>query len=210
MNPVIPSLPPPSWGERTSLLDKGLQYMFSMNLELELGEKNLGSNKAGLLAALTAPDSKKGYTFHVLDEVLARLGDGTVCNVPLGDVKSLNDKMLIGYDGAASLDGRIRLDIEGPLTIAYTGVATFAGGADRILKAALPPPQQPASPPHKVIGLTFVSMRTECPLPKYRWMVVNQLFGFGRVEVQHKPVKPGPGGCSLSFSYDVYAAGAEE
>ena len=60
-------------------------------------------------------------------------------------------------------------------------------------------------------GSAFISMRTECPRTKFRWMVVNQLFGFGRVVVRPVLGKRGntTGQCSLSFSYDVYSAGTE-
>ena len=209
MTNTLPSQSPPSWGERIALVDKGLQYLFSINLEFLLDARSYGTTREGLLAAVVGrPDAggSMGFTFHVMDEVLARLWDGTVCNVPLGHVTRMSDRIVIGYDGVANLDGRILLDVEGPMSIAYTGVATFPGGADRVLTAALPS----LSRNLPIMGSAFISMRTECPRTKFRWMVVNQLFGFGRVVVQ--PVFDALGNtnaCSLSFSYDVHSAGAE-
>jgi hypothetical protein len=200
---------PPIWGERVTLLDKGLLYQFSMDLAFELGAQDIRPNRVGLLAALVSPVEDKGYTFHVLDEVLANLNDGTVCNVPLGEVTRLHDTMLIDHRGTASLDGRILLDVEGPISVAYTGVATFAGGADRVLRAALPRTEEDKVP-RRAFGSAFISLRSECPRPKYRWMADNQLFGFGRVDVQSRPHKFKSGGCTLSFSYDIYSAGPKQ
>src|SRR5580700_11257137 len=135
-NTILASQPPPMWGERTSLLDKGLKYMFSMDLVLELGANGIAQTKDGLVVAVTAPagdEGEKGRAFHVLDEVLGRTPDGLVCNVPVGKVTRLNDHIVIDLYGTASLDGRVSLKLESPVSIAYTGVATFAGGADRAL-----------------------------------------------------------------------------
>lgn len=199
MTSSLPSQPPPMWGERTSLLDKGLHYMFSLNLEFELGQRSLATVGAGHLAAVSSPSTDRGFTFHVQDETIARTGDGLVCSVPRGYVTRANDKIRIGDNGVATLDGRVVLDVEGPLSVAYTGVAKFRGGAAQVLSDAL---RSGGEGPPRMGGTAFVSLRTECERPKYRWMVENQLFGYGRVGVL-----PKGGGCTLSFSYDVYAAG---
>jgi hypothetical protein len=113
-------------------------------------------------------------------------------------VTHATDRILIGDNAVASLDGRVLLDVEGPLSIAYTGVAKFQGGVAQAFANAL------AVPPVRSLGSgsAYISMRTECERPKYRWMVENQLFAYGRVKIEGTKE-----GCLLKFSYDVYAAG---
>jgi hypothetical protein len=195
-----PSQPPFQWGERTALLDKTLAYVFSMDLAFTLRAPNFGSiGPLGQgIRAVVAFD--RGSTFHVLDEVLVTTPDGVVRDVPSGDVQRVDDRMVIDGAGTATLDGRVLLNVDGPISIAYTGIATFRGGADRVLSAALAD-NGPSSPLEA--GSAYISLRSECERPKYRWMVENQLFGWGRVRV----TREAGAACRLSYSYDVYGAG---
>jgi hypothetical protein len=200
----IPTVPtPPQWGERIIPVGKRLAYVFSLDLTLGLTSSPGPTARRGREAALRNPDSSNGseggFTYHVLDEVLVTTVDGVVRDVPRGRVVRADDVLIVDAEGIACLDGRLLLeldaDVRATLSIAYTGVVTVPGGANRIF-------QWDERPLH---GAAFTSIRSECELSKFRWMVESQLFGFGRLRVRDANGQIAQ--CTLDFSYDIYSAG---
>ena len=219
------------WEERSTPLPKDLVYVFSWDLEFFVqAVQRTASGGATVVAgvtpkvyfeadARTVPAKGTGFTYHVRDEVLIRSADGVVRNVPHANVHYAHDRVDVGGSGAGTLSGRALLNVDegGTVSMEYTGVVTMVGDVAAVLSDA-------RAGGEVSLGSAFISIRSASERAKYRWLMENQLFGFGRVSGLRSPTKGseerdgaavrdgsrarGPAtGPHLRFTYDVYLAG---
>lgn len=205
MNTIsVPTVPTPTqFSDRIVAVGRRMAYVFSLDLTVALDSRPKGAGGRPCRAALRQADGgDTGFTYHVQDEVLVTTVDGVVRDVPRATVARADDVLVTDAEGVGSLDGRLLLqldaDIRATISVAYTGVVTMPGGAGRIFEM---------TDMEDVRGTAFVSLRSECELSKFRWMVENQLFGFGRFRAYKAMVADASWGCTVDFSYDVYSAG---
>jgi len=223
-NNVVSSGPIRNWGERTMPLLKRQLYVFSIDLSFDVNLYHVGRVRDTVfvslqnstpsietwapLFALSKRDKHKplhcGEAFHVQDEVLVKTADGMIRDVPRGKFVRSNEWLSVGDGGIGSAAGRCLLvtDVDTYISIEYTGTIRLDGQALRLLT-------QQHDTELDLQASTYVSLRSQCERPKYRWLVENQLFGFGRLRVV-QPAWDKPGDvwtCSATVSYDVYSMG---
>jgi hypothetical protein len=197
------------WGERTDLLHKHVGYVFSLDLNYTFdltGEIGPGSR---IPIEAQAPDGEMS-TFHVLDENLVNTVDGVVRDVPRARVVRGTDWMTVGDTGVISLDGRLLLESDAGAAILtqYNGVLRIPGlmarFRDAIARAAAGRAPAPA-----MEGSAYVATRYESSQTKFRWLVQNQLVGFGHATMQKlgDDDTPRTSRWTLALSFDLYSVG---
>jgi hypothetical protein len=184
------------WGDRWSLLDKRIQYAFSLCADFELHDWD--GETARLRMSVAAPAPELGSSlFHVFEERVSPTADGSLHEIPQASLVSGSQWLDVRRGADASLHGYLVLEtaLRDPLTIEYRGVAAVRGGFARVLQRA-------QATGASAQGTSFVSTRHECSHPKYRWLVLQQLIGFGELTVS-----PGAAADSFHFSfrYDLYS-----
>ncbi len=200
----VPTIPAPTqFADRIVAVGRRMAYAFSLDLTVALDSRPRGAGSRPCRAAMRQLEGgDPSFTYHVQDEVLVTTVDGVVRDVPRATVVRADDVLLVDAEGVGSLDGRLLLqldaDIRATISVAYTGVVTMPGGAGRIFELA---------DREDVHGTAFISIRSECELSKFRWMVENQLFGFGRFHAHGAKTADSAWACTVDFSYDVYSAG---
>jgi hypothetical protein len=215
-NNVVSSGPIRQWGERTMPIVTRKAYVFSLDLAFELDLQRVGRVRNAMFVSLQnplrnakpPPNAKTkilscGQTYHVQDEVLVKTADGVIRDVPRGKIRRSNEWVSIDDAGMGSVDGRalLALDVNTYVSIEYSGVIWLNGNVLRLLT-------QQSTDALDLDASTFISVRSQCEQPKYRWLVENQLFAFGRMHVtQPAWGSPKDWKCTLSFSYDVYSMG---
>lgn len=194
MTQPIPAATP--WGDRWSLLDKRLSYVFSLSIDLQLDDWDGHDRRLRLSAADTATDAGPSL-FHVFDERISPTADGSLHELPSAYLASAQQWLDVRPSGDASLHGRLVFETElgDPLTIECRGVAAVRGSFGRTLERI----QVPGT---SARGTSFIATRHECCHPKYRWLVLQQLIGFG--ELTLSPTET-PHSYRFSFRYDLYA-----
>lgn len=201
------------WGDRFAPLPRKLTYVFSMDIPFDVEGQHYARGAGRVKMVLhsashpSTPPEKLGFTYHVQDEVLIRTPDGIVRDVPVGTLERADHHVHVDGGSTGSVDGRALLVAEGGgrVAIEYTGVVELNG-------EILDDFARPRKDPLPIERGAYLSLRSECDRPRFRWMVENQLFAFGRVRLldvtQHDEEHDTWYG-SLAFSYDVYvAAGA--
>jgi hypothetical protein len=168
------------WGERTHLLPKVLTYVFSLDVDFHVPSAGDGSGAVAVPQHLRVPvplrvqecAEREWSTYHLLGERFVAGPTGAMHEVPKARVIRGTTQVLIVRDGSVPLEGTwlFETDTTALLAAEYSGVLSLPGGTE---------------PSHRhtneVIGDAFVCVRSEVSIPKYRWMVVNQLIGVGKV-----------------------------
>jgi hypothetical protein len=202
------------WGERSTLLPKRLFYAFSIQVRFDIRADQAGVVGRRLTVPLTVKPQRgdEWSTYHVLREDLVVFPDGVVREVPRGRLRRGTVFMDIGDNDVGNLDGRLLLetDTSAMLIMTLSGVLSLSGGTTRLFDddATGGPPTQK--------GKSFIAVHFDSEHTKHRWLVENQLFGFGRVTGLPRPSEPkgsyaapaiGTTGWELAVSFDLYSAG---
>ena len=201
------------WGERSTLLPKRLFYAFSIQVQFELSADRAAAVGRRLsVPLLTKPQRGDEWsTYHVLREDLVAFPDGVVREVPRGRLRRGTVFMDIGDNDVGDLQGRLFLETDTSATLVMTlsGVLSVSGGTVKLLDDAGP------SGPSARQGKAFIAVHSDSEHTKHRWLVENQLFGFGRVtalpspnasDEVHATAGRGPA-WELAISFDLYSAG---
>jgi hypothetical protein len=200
------------WGERSTLLPKRLFYAFSVQVEFELRADRAAAAGGRFCVPLTtrAQSGDAWSTYHVLREDLVIFPDGIVREVPRGRLRRGTGFMDIGQNDVGNLDGRLLLETDtgAVLVMSYSGVLTVTGGTARLLDAAaVAPPLQATR--H---GKAHIAVHCESEHTKHRWLIENQLFGFGHVTAVLLSAAGGEAATDapawgLAVTFDLYSAG---
>jgi hypothetical protein len=193
------------WGERTELLGKRTAYVFSLDLKYALRISEVGLVRGGLLMPVRAQPSRGWATFHVHDEDLVNTVDGTVREVPKARVVTGRDRMFVDGNGVINLDGRLLLESDGAgsIGVEYGGVIQITGLRAR-LEALFEPPARTATR-STLRGTAYLATRYQSQHTKFRWLVQNQLIGFGTASLQ--PDGDDDQRWEVELSVDLYSAG---
>lgn len=204
------------WGERTDLLPRRTAYVFSLDVSYAVASASIALFEDGFALPARARATRGWSTYHVFDEDLVTTADGVVREVPRVRVVTGSDRMLLDRNGVVNLNGRLMLQSEpgSGLSLQYGGVLKLPGLRARLRRLFAPPSSdddEPGAAPG-VEGTVFVATRHESPQTKFRWLVQNQLIGFGTaraVAPAGEPRKPGDprADWSIDLSIDLYSAG---
>jgi hypothetical protein len=174
------------WGERTHLLPKSLTYVFSLDVDFEVPSPGDDGGAIPIPQHLRVPvplqleacPEGEWSTYHLLGERFVAGPTGTMHEVLKARAIRGTTQVLMVRDGSVPFDGTwlFETDTTALLSAEYTGVLSLPGGTD--------PSHRRAAEMH---GAAFVCLRTEVSIPKYRWMVVNQLIGIGKVTAYLDP-----------------------
>lgn len=202
------------WGERTDLLHKHVGYVFSLDLNYVFELTSAIGPGSRIPIEAQSPDGEMS-TFHVLDENLVNTVDGVVRDVPKARVVRGTDWMTVGDTGVISLDGRLLLESDAGAAILtqYNGVLRIPGLMARFRKAFAGRAPVPA-----MEGSAYVATRYESSQTKFRWLVQNQLVGFGHATMQRlgdvaddtqaqAAQLPRASRWTLALSFDLYSVG---
>jgi len=204
----------PNWGERSWLHDKSLQYVFTLDLLYRAPvspQAAVGSTTRLPLVAVP-PQGKQLSTYRVIGPPLFRGTDNIEREVPEARVISGGDSLVLLEEGVSPLEGHLLLEVGtlDPLVISYSGVLDLAGGTAQMAAPLAPnigPPGPPVSRPvsydqsQNIGGRAFIATRQEVGIPRYRWLIYNQLVGVGRVQAL---VPTGSDPWLLQLSFDLY------
>jgi hypothetical protein len=181
------------WGDRTTLLDKGMRYAFSLDV-------TFGAH--GTHLTLEHPQPPLGVR-HLFDEKVVTMPENLRCDVPNahvtggdGDIGDPNDPL------STSLRMRLqmRLDERRPsrerevIDLNGDGVVIFQGGPLAF--------RTPAT--NAVSGAAFLAVSFETGNATYRWLERRQLFGTGRVTTLQRSGLQAVR--LLHFTFDLYGA----
>lgn len=192
-----------TWNERWALFDKRLAYCFSLDVQYQLVVADYTAQRLQL-NGISAPEPS---TYHVLDDAVIKGADGALHEVPSVRVTRGEDWIEVRESGVGSLSGSLILQddsLQGELlTIEYRGIVHVPDS----YKQALEGRPLSATP-----GSAFITTRHECSHPKYRWLVQQQLFGFGHLRIESgtgstSPIQTGLNRrpCVFDFTFDLYA-----
>jgi hypothetical protein len=186
------------WGERRAPLPRVKAYAFSLDLVFEEGDMALDRAARRAAAQGKSEAFRKGsQLFHVQDEVLIKSADGKVRDVP-NEAKVVNATVLVcGSATCTGADVEARIlalyQEEAFLSMDMTGVLAPSGSLLRVWS-------DPGANNFKETVQTTVSIRTETASASFRWLVQNQLFGWGCVQLQCEKGKK-----TARFTYDLYS-----
>jgi len=183
------------WGDRTALLDKGMRYAFSLDV-------NFDAHGTHLTLAKTQP--ALGLR-HLFDEKVVTMPERLRCDVPTADVTGGDGEIGDPNDPlSASLRLHLQTRVHDPnkpakrrdvIDLAGAGVVIFRGGPLAF--------RSPATNP--VTGSAYLAVSLETASATYRWLERRQLFGPGRVtSVQRAAALPAVR--LLHFTFDLYGA----
>jgi hypothetical protein len=188
---------PPHWGERSHLYDKSLDYVFSLDLTYKvvtaIGPQTAPSRTNRVPMYADPVDVGQVSTYRVLPGAQYDSTENVKRDVPHGRVSSARDWLTLTEDGAVPLDGRVLIDTESPepLVLAYTGVLNIGGGTAQMIDGR-----------DDLNGTAFIASQQEVSIPRYKWLVYNQLIGIGRaVALAPKGVN---GRWHLKLGFDFY------
>jgi hypothetical protein len=192
------------WGERQQPVVKREAYVFSIDFQftLDLDRIRRARDRVNLSLQNTVSGTA-GSTYHVQDEVLVKTADDVVRDVPSGLVERANAWLSVGSGGNGTITGRTLLlvDTDTSVQSEYSGVVSMDGPGFHALSGQ-------ATNREVFEGSAFISFRSQCERPRYRWLVENQLFGFGHVSVTYDPAStPTNLIAEVVFSYDLYSMG---
>jgi hypothetical protein len=177
---------------RAYYIDKGLLYVFSVNIEFELNIEEIGLVPGGARVNLVCVP-RGGRVYNVLRE---RTVGAPGYPVVTGTIVWGEDAAFLGENDVAIANVRATIETDDGETIdtTYHGVLPLPMGVFRAIAGGADPvgtPEQPAEYP------VVVTPNYETDSPKYRWLTELQCVGFGRVnEVA---------GLFRRVSYDMYA-----
>jgi hypothetical protein len=123
-----------------------------------------------------------------------------VHELPLFRVVELHDWLCLEEEGILNLDGRARLQTDdgASISMAYSGVVRLGfDGSNALLTAGNPS------------GSAQIATRYDVDRPRYRWLTLSQLIGFGSAVVADcDPAAPGKPSKKkvLLLSVDLYSA----
>jgi hypothetical protein len=164
---------PPHWGERSYLYDKSLGYVFSLDIDYELADvpAELLSAPHSIPLQNVPPGPDQVSTYRVLPSDHYDSVENIKRDVPRGRISLARDSLSITAEGAVPLDGRVLIDTEArdPIIMTYTGVLSLSGGTAELVTAR-----------DKIRGTAFIASQQEVSVPRYKWLVYNQLIGIGR------------------------------
>lgn len=189
-----------TFGERRAPLPRRKAYVFSIDAGFSGTEVRVNgpAYRAAMQGNLRGPSPAfaAGLIYHVQDEVLIRSADDKVREIPQEAVLERATVSIVGSPtGGADLQARIlaiwqdeafiSLDVSGVL---YPGGALLRLWNDR------------SSSDFSDTVQTQIAIATECESAKFRWLVRNQLFGWGRMQLTRED-----GVVTAQFTYDVYS-----
>jgi hypothetical protein len=188
---------PPHWGERSYLYDKSLDYVFSLDVTYRvvtaIDPHSAPSRTNRIPMHAKPPDIGQVSTYRVLPGAQYDSTENIKRDVPHGRVSSARDWLTLTEDGAVPLDGRVLIDTESPepLVLAYTGTLNIAGGTARMIEGK-----------EELSGTAFIASQQEVSIPRYKWLVFNQLIGIGRAVAS--PPTGVNGRWHLKLGFDFY------
>lgn len=190
MNKIDPDF---AWGPRDQLYRNSFDYMFSLDAEFEMCVHPGSSIKVPVRALKSQHDWN---TFHVLGREFVRTPTGIQTEVPLARLVYGSLGVAIEDRATTSVNGSMLFETDTPdrLSMRYRGVLNLRGGTIALSSK----PQQGIAGPE---GTIFIASRQDIANPKYRWMVINQLVGIGRVKTRGDK-----GNWILTIDYDLYIA----
>jgi hypothetical protein len=203
MNSIDPNF---AWGPRDWLYKNRFDYMFSLEAEFEMCVDPVRGEKVPLKALQST--AYEWNTFHVLGQEFIRAPNGVQQEVPRARLVFGTDALLIQDEGVVSVNGSLLFETDTPdrLSMCYRGVFDIPGGTRRLCS---PPLAEGDVGPS---GTAYISSVQDMANPKYRWMILNQLIGVGRVEARGED-RPDPDHALtrrrtwiLKVDYDLYIA----
>jgi hypothetical protein len=208
-------VPFPNWGERSWLHDKSLQYVMSMDLlyRLAMSPEAVAGTSTRLPLVAVPPDGDAVTTYRTVGPMLFKGTDNIEREVPQARVVQGVDSLELKEEGAVDLNGRLRLEIDtvDAISISYSGKLELRGGSLQLAAVRPPgarpalrspgPPKAPESYDQRIMGTAFIATRQEVAIPRYRWLIYNQLIGVGRAAAL-VPLEPDP--WLLTLSLDLY------
>lgn len=196
------------WGERSALLPKRLIYVFSLQVEFVLRPDRAGVVGRRLVVPLETKPTRADQwsTYHVLREDLVVFGDGIVREVPRARVQRGTSVMEIGENDVGDISGRMLLDTDASATLAmsYGGVLTVEGGTSRLFQPAIAGSELPFRE-----GKAQIAVHSDSEHTKHRWLLENQLFGYGRLAAnldRGHPHANSPACWRIVASFDFYSS----
>jgi hypothetical protein len=215
-----------TWGERRAPLPRTKAYAFSLDMVFDgcpekatsdagadsvdvdgNGQRAAMQGGAIAIAGIQNKPSSHAFTnhsrlYHVRDEVLIKGADGKVRDVPQ-DARIVHATVRFygTPTGGASLHARILANWQNSafMSMDVTGVLNPGGPLVRLWgDDALDDTIE-----------TQISLRTECESSTFRWLVQNQLFGWGQLRIErekrktNEPKQP----LKAAFTYDLYTMG---
>jgi hypothetical protein len=191
------------WGERRVPLVRTKAYAFSLDLTFDGKQFHVDHDACRAAAQFPrdsehTPFSNGSRLFHVQDEVLIRSADGLVRDVPHeAQVRRANVFVTASATGGADLEARLLLEWQKKafLSMEITGVLAPGGPLLAFWSARDKCDETIRS---------RISVRTECDSANFRWLVQNQLFGWGYARVR-RSAETEP--WNAEFTYDLYSMG---
>jgi hypothetical protein len=177
---------------RHTFLDKGLLYLFSYNVEVDMDVDNIGLSPDGLRVNIRCiPNS--GRVYHVLGE---RAVGGLGVPIVTGQLKDGVDHAVVRDDDVTMSNVRatIQTDDGELIDSSYPGVCFLGQGGfqgfvsdkdkyGKLLEPLLLP--------------VVVAPRFETASRKYQWLAELQCIGFGRLAIVKNVLR--------AITYDIYA-----
>jgi hypothetical protein len=190
-----------AFGERRTPLPRAKAYGFSLDMCFSGSEVAVdpGSRRAAMQghAARGPSDAlKKSFIYHVQDEVLVRSAEGKVRQIPNEAlIKRATVQIAGSPTGGADLKARVLAlwQEETFLSFDITGVHFPGGALLRLWNTRTPGDFSDTI-------LTKIAISTECQSATLRWLVQNQLFGWGRIGIERKGKV-----YSAQFTFDIYS-----
>jgi hypothetical protein len=188
------------WGERRTPLPRTKAYAFS--LDLAFHDDDLTVDFAAQRAAAQGSGPRvadKSGLYHVQDEVLIKSADGAVRNIPQdAQIRHATVLVCASPTGGADLQARLlaQWESEAFLSMDVTGVLAPSGS---LLRAW----SEPRTGKFDETIQTTISLRTECENSSFRWLVQNQLFGWGQLRIRRDAKNK----TTAEFTYDLYSMG---
>jgi hypothetical protein len=195
------------FGERRTPLPRTKAYVFSLDAGFS-GEEvavDPGARRAAMQGGLASgpgdqyrPSAEflNSFIYHVQDEELVRSAEGKVRQIPHEAVLSRATVQIVGSPtGGADLKARVLALWQERTFISFdiTGVLVAAGTLLRLWNTRTPVDFSDTIQ-------TKVAIATECESATMRWLVQNQLFGWGRVSLARKGEV-----YTAQFTFDVYS-----
>jgi hypothetical protein len=174
-------------GQRRTLYDKNLLYLFSYDLTLKQEEPALSAE--GLKVQVTLDESVPAPAYHVFDDSIVEDNDALV-----GTVRWTEEDITVGAGGVGEISGVIALATDDGAVIdsRYQGSMLLGPLGGRCFAA----PANPAAP-SRVRVRSFIAPRFDSPYTKYKWLTERQCAGFGMIEMFD--------GRIVTATFDIYA-----
>lgn len=198
------------FGERRTPLPRSKAYGFSLDMRFTGSEVNVdpGARRTAMQGDLACPsvEFKSSLIYHVQDEVLVRSAEGKVRQIPHeATVRRASVQIVGSPTRGADLRARVLAQWQETTFISFdiTGVLFPGGTLLRLWNTRTPGPFTDTIQ-------TKVAIATECESATMRWLVQNQLFGWGQIELKRTDgQKPASGKVeqiyTAEFTFDIYS-----